>query len=125
MRRRRLRMPCGEMLKSGVLMKIKSDVYGFLHCMLLPVVAEYEVWRRTHGYPEGTVTAVMDGDHSPKSWHYEGRAVDLRTMDMTPEDIEKMFNWLRGLYPHSDGFDVVLESTHLHVEYEGRREVRK
>ena len=106
-------------------MDIKSDVYGYIHVMLLPVAAEYEVWRRKHGYPQGTITSGMDGQHSPKSWHYEGRAIDLRTNDMQQQDIEQMVAWLRAVFPKSDGYDVVIEATHLHVEYEGRLEVRR
>lgn len=99
-------------------MLIKKGVYGFVHVALIPVICEYEVWRRTHGYEEGVQTAAMDGKHSPRSWHYEGRAADLRTFDMLDKDIDAMLAHLKGKFP--DDYDIVREPTHLHVEYEGR-----
>lgn len=101
-------------------MEIKSGVYGYAHAGLLPVICEYEVWRRSNGYEQGVITALMDGKHSAMSWHYEGRAADLRTRDMKQEDVESMVTWLRSIFTKERGYDIVLEPTHLHVEFEGR-----
>lgn len=104
-------------------MQIKPGVYGNIHIALVPVVAEYEVWRRKNMQSEGTITAAQDGRHSPRSYHYEGRAVDLRTRDMSQLEIDTLVAHLRNRFTKGAGYDVVKESTHIHVEYEGRLEV--
>lgn len=70
------------------------------------------------GY-EVVITSACDGTHSAGSLHYEGKALDLRcsvawgfsTADC--QAIEAMMAERLGT-----GYDVVLESTHLHVEYD-------
>ena len=67
---------------------------------------------------DAIITAGTDGQHMPGSLHYRGRALDLRTHDLTPSKREELRDALaRGLGP---GWDVVLEATHLHVEYDPR-----
>ena len=63
-----------------------------------------------------TITAGEDGEHMENSKHYTGEALDFRTKYLSPTD--KVY--LRTLIRESLGkdFDVVLESTHLHVEYD-------
>lgn len=71
-----------------------------------------------------TVTSLLDGTHSAGSLHYAGFAFDLRTwaddagtqMDDNEKQIiaEKLRNAL------GDEFDVVVESTHIHVEFDVR-----
>lgn len=65
---------------------------------------------------EAIITAGTDGKHSDNSLHYSGNAMDFRTRDMKP--------MLRQIYRDKvadllgNDFDVVLEATHLHVEYD-------
>lgn len=69
------------------------------------------------GYGEVVVTSLRDGTHSAKSLHYEGLAMDLRTRNLTAEQI---CGWVSLLKKYLDprGFDVVLEEDHIHVEFQ-------
>ncbi len=78
-----------------------------------------EVYRE-HGEPM-TVTSVNDGGHMTGSYHYQGKAFDLRTkgIENYPERIIAEIK--RRLTPL--GFDVVFEGAgepneHVHVEYD-------
>jgi len=80
---------------------------------------------------QGTVTSLADGTHSKKSKHYgtyrlnKGKmgwwcdAVDLRTRYLSKNQqmdcAQKMRNGL------GKDFDVVLENTHLHIEYDPKK----
>lgn len=63
-----------------------------------------------------TVTSITDGKHSPNSLHYEGLAVDIRTRDLSTEQKSTLVAKLRKAL--GNDYDVVLESTHLHVEFD-------
>lgn len=73
-----------------------------------------QVWSR-HGYL-ATVTSGNDSTHKAESLHYVGLAEDYRTRDVNPAHlpimVEEVTIALGGDY------DVVLESDHLHVEYD-------
>lgn len=62
------------------------------------------------------VTSVNDGSHSRGSLHYVGMAMDFRIRHVPEEQHQQ----LRDLIDESLGpqYDVVLESTHIHVEYQ-------
>ena len=62
------------------------------------------------------VTSGTDGQHGKYSKHYVGQALDFRTRDIKLElrpTLVKMVKEALG-----QDFDVVLESDHLHVEYD-------
>ena len=60
------------------------------------------------------LTSVTDGKHSKGSRHYSGLAFDMRTRHMKdPKDAHRRLSEALG-----EQFDVVLESTHIHVEYD-------
>lgn len=65
------------------------------------------------------VTSALDGKHSATSLHYTGAALDFRIrhlpQDGTAEDIAGDIE-----YALTDDYDVVLEETHIHVEYQPR-----
>lgn len=65
------------------------------------------------------ITSVLDGDHAKNSLHYAGAAADLRTRDISSQAERRA---LRGEIAAALGadFDVVLESTHLHIEWQPR-----
>jgi hypothetical protein len=79
-------------------------------------------WRWQKGYGQATVAALRNGAHKVGSLHYQGRAVDIRTHDLTAGEREQFYDALRGkLFPI--GFDVCLETDppeneHLHIEYD-------
>lgn len=65
-----------------------------------------------HGI-EPVITSTYEGTHSPSSFHYVNRAVDLRLPPAAMR--EQIVSGLKSALP---GFDVVLESNHIHVEYD-------
>lgn len=76
------------------------------------------------GPNEMIITSARDGRHMPGSKHAEGNAVDIRTRDLSPQDVVAFRNAVRvALGPD---FDVVMESSttpgatasHLHVEWD-------
>jgi len=62
------------------------------------------------------ITSGSDGKHGPNSLHYSGNALDLRTNMLNPQEKDLVHRdlvvWLGGQ------FDVVLESDHIHVEFD-------
>ena len=76
-----------------------------------------------HGRPEGvTITSVVDGVHSKGSLHYVGMAIDLRTRYFNREkQVEIRADLASKL---TDEFDVVLEKSHIHVEFDPKVEKR-
>lgn len=88
-------------------------------CVMGIIVATsvYEKLGHTH-----TVTSICDGAHSPGSLHYKGLAFDSRTWadtvgtQMEPH-IKKMLARELQLALGQD-WDVVVESTHIHCEFD-------
>ena len=65
---------------------------------------------------EFVVTSIMDGRHSRSSRHYTGEAFDFRTRHMgqgMPGQVKAELAEALG-----EDYDVVLEATHIHVEYD-------
>ena len=67
-----------------------------------------------HGL-ELVITSVSDGKHMQNSLHYAGEAADLR---ITPDSNlnKKLLEEIRSALDAE--FDVILEPSHLHVEYD-------
>ena len=96
------------MIKPGV------DVRGIQPEILLARIIAGEIFAR-YGVA-CIITSVLDGKHGMDSKHYVGQAIDLRTRHMderlwpiVAEELNK------ALGPQ---YDVVLESDHIHVEYD-------
>jgi hypothetical protein len=109
-----------------VAINLKNDVLPALNGVsvsteiLLALMVADGVWKR-NGINELTVTSLLDGVHSPKSLHYEGKAMDLRTKGTGM--MERLFQELKRALP--PGYDVVLEdkegvNEHIHVEWDPR-----
>ena len=67
------------------------------------------------------VTSVGDGKHSPNSFHYTDpvQASDFRTWYL-PTDEDKA-NFVKELRVRlGSEYDVILEKTHLHIEFDDR-----
>lgn len=62
------------------------------------------------------ITSLADGKHKEDSLHYTGYAADLRTRDLDDSDKKLVAKMLRGCL--GDDYDVVLESDHIHMEYD-------
>ena len=62
------------------------------------------------------ITSGCDSVHGKGSRHYSGQALDFRTRDVNSDDMVILaLNIKQSLGPQ---FDVVLESNHLHVEFD-------
>lgn len=96
------------MIKTGV------DLRGLQPQIVLACCIMQPIYHR-HGY-EFVITSGSDGKHGPNSLHYKGLAVDLRTRHVLPLDLPKLIYEIKHAL-HSQ-FDVVLESDHLHVEWD-------
>lgn len=79
-----------------------------------------EMLYRLKGPGEPTITSGLDGTHSPKSLHYTGYAVDIRTRNLSKQQAQEIYDLLRR---HLDplGFDTVLEPDHIHVEFDAKK----
>lgn len=63
------------------------------------------------------VTSGLDGIHSsPGSLHYKGQALDFRIWSIPPDQRHSLEAAIQNAL--GSDYDVVLESTHLHVEYD-------
>ncbi len=95
-------------LKAGV------RVLGARPEAILAMQAAADVLRR-HDV-EFVITSVTDGRHSRGSAHYAGNAFDFRTRHLGPGLPARVGAELtRAL---GGDYDVVLEATHIHVEYD-------
>lgn len=63
-----------------------------------------------------TITSGNDGVHMKKSKHYENNAIDIRTRDM--ENWQKLIVQEKIAKELGRHYDVILEETHLHIEYD-------
>lgn len=108
----------------------RVQLAGLDVCMAKVLIEAERIWKE-HGRDGLTVTAGLNGCHSPGSVHYYGFAVDLRTRTMTdaehraagierpdrawdrPEIHDVAVELQRAL---GDGYRVAVEATHIHVE---------
>jgi hypothetical protein len=68
------------------------------------------------GVPDMVVTSAVDGVHGFGSLHYVGYAVDLRIWGIESGFLPKFVEGLSS--DLGEEFDVVLESDHIHVEFQ-------
>lgn len=62
------------------------------------------------------ITSGTDGTHMKTSKHYLGDALDVRTSNLTNEQIQMVKLNLMGKL--GSDYDVIRESDHIHVEYD-------
>ena len=80
--------------------------------LVLALMVADQVYREEH--VEAVVTSLNDAQHSKRSLHYSGSAVDLRISGLpnpsrTAQQIQSRLN---------KHYDVVLEGNHIHIEYQ-------
>ncbi len=87
----------------------------------------YHTWRAVdiawrlasrYGQRELVITSVTEGRHKIGSRHYEGMAFDFRRWSI--QDVTRFVEALR--FHLGRHYDVVVESTHVHVEYDPKPE---
>ena len=96
------------MLKNGV------DLRGLTPQMAIAYTIASRIYN-TRGY-ECVITSGSDGKHMPTSLHYQGKALDLRTRDLQEQTKVAIVEKLKEAL--GSQFDVVLESDHIHVEFD-------
>lgn len=61
------------------------------------------------------ITSGTDGQHMIGSKHYEGNAVDIRSLWWTEKDRKAFISLLQSTLKD---YDIILELTHIHMEYD-------
>jgi hypothetical protein len=97
------------MLKPGV------DIRGLHSQMVLAYSVACAVYAR-YGVSQCVITSASDGKHGPNSLHYKGKALDLRTSNVPTAILHLVHRGLKDSLGAQ--FDVVLESDHIHVEFD-------
>lgn len=97
-------------IKAGV------DLRGLAPQMAVAYAIAQHIYWQEAGVP-CVITSASDGKHGPNSLHYCGKALDLRTNSLRPEQVHPVFMALKNAL-HPGGFDVVLETDHVHVEFD-------
>jgi hypothetical protein len=97
-------------------MKIKEGVrlQGLQTEMILALIIAKELWSE-HGQ-EIVITSATDGPHSDMSLHYCGRALDFRTRYFDKDEQHVIYTKL--IDNLGSQYDVVMHSTHIHVEFD-------
>jgi|GEM_PF-553986 len=103
-----LKPPTAIATKKGVILHgLDARMYSVIH-------KAGRIWIR-HGKML-VVTSGLDGRHKKGSLHYVGLAVDLRSRDFVPATRSQVTRELRRSL--GDGFEVIGEPHHIHVEYD-------
>lgn len=99
-------------------MKVKNDsvnIWGLdIHMQSALRICD-TLWKK-HG-EELVITSARDSIHSAGSLHYYGLAIDCRTHYFTDATKKLLYNELKYALT-SLGFDVIMHSTHIHIEYD-------
>lgn len=77
------------------------------------VLPDIDGYYTDHFGVEAVITSTCNDAHAANSLHYADLAIDIR---LPPHDRAKTRDGLQQLL--GDDFDVVLESTHIHIEYD-------
>lgn len=100
-------------------MKLKNDnvsLQSLAPQLVLALMICNEVYNE-YGV-ELVITSVNDSKHSLTSLHYSGNAADLRIRTLPDGTAEGVAEAIRDKL--NQDFDVVLEPTHIHLEYQPR-----
>jgi len=98
-----------------IVLKNKSvNPKGMSPQLLLALIIAEQIYKKH--VKDLVITSLNDGIHSDGSLHYEGNGVDLRTNFWSNEEAKIVADELRAAL--HDDYDVVLESNHIHLEYD-------
>lgn len=98
-------------------MYIKAGVKlaGIRPEMVIAMYVADTVFQKLFG-EELVLTEATGGVHGRGSLHYVGQAIDIRTRDLTKNDIAKLALEIRERL--GEEYDVVIESDHIHIEFQ-------
>lgn len=98
------------------MIKIKDDVniLGLRTELILAVLAAQSFCSSIN--KDCVITSCVDSMHSFTSLHYAGCALDFRTRDMNNTEQKMFYASMKEALGMQ--FDVILESNHLHVEFQ-------
>jgi len=103
-----------------MILKEGTTFGGMDSAIILAAIVADGVWQELGVTAGVTLTSGTDGKHSARSLHYAenspnglARAIDLRTWNVDPHAAAEKLR--KRLNSH---FDVVVESTHIHLEYQ-------
>jgi hypothetical protein len=101
------------------MLHVKEDVklYGLQPEALWAIDRVEEVFN--HNGRHCTITSARGDSHSSHSHHYKGLAVDFRTRHLSETEKQKITRDV--IHVLGTDYDVVLESNHLHIEYDPSR----
>jgi len=98
----------------SISVKAGVKVAGLQPAALYILRAAEPIWERYN--QTLTLTSACEGEHRSGSLHYVGLAADLRRWGFTNTELRRAAKELRqALGKH---YDVVVERTHIHVEYQ-------
>jgi hypothetical protein len=97
-------------IKQGVRLRGVSPVMAIAHSVVVSVYFDLGIPCR--------ITSVTDGNHMVNSFHNCGEAMDYGIQGLSKEEAKHLESLVQRALGNS--FDVVLESTHLHVEHDYR-----
>lgn len=89
----------------------RCKVAGLSNEILLAIIIIKDIYNIFDLYP--TITSITDGKHGITSLHYKGKALDIR---LPEKNIAAVFNKIAEIL--GPDYDVVLESTHIHIEFD-------
>lgn len=97
-------------------MKFKEGIKinGVKPELTLALIIADKVWSNYH--QDLVVTELTGGKHGTASLHYVGLAVDLRTHYFTNTEKELVAKDLKEAL--GENYDVVVEKTHIHIEFQ-------
>lgn len=100
-------------LKEGV------DLLGLQPQTTFAIMVAWSCYQAVHKDGECVVTSCADGKHSKGSRHYVGLAFDLRIRGLPSTEQATLAEMIKECLTNQ--YDVVLESDHIHVEYDPER----
>jgi hypothetical protein len=102
------------------MLRFKPEVrIGYFNEHLCDILRNAALWSLKERIDVHISSIHDSAAHMATSLHYYDLAVDLNPDTMSSSDRSRLVDWLRRYLPDSE-FDIVLENTHIHVEYDIR-----
>lgn len=98
-----------------MLIKEGASVRGLKSCMVIVWLIVDSVYKK-YGQ-NAVITSGSDGVHSKNSKHYTGEGLDFRIHYFDKSTQKKVY---KEIVSHLDEtkYDIILESDHIHIEYD-------